>query len=354
MPLIKNLSNESLDFGDIAAKLQKAYPFLKLDAADIRKIKELTPTHTSRVSFDLLDANTALANGWRRVILDEIRWPRLTCSMEAIRSDDAFNCRLTDYIQNRIQLIPTGALEETKEEAKYQLEVKNTTQQTVVVKSGEIKWASGPKIEFDRNIDLCNLMPGRMIKIQVGIEWGINRTHASFSNFHGVLYRPITIAGKALDMSGDLPPSYQVHPDGYRLGLTCEEMIDPVAVARMGWRTMIEKLEAAATLITDFETRQKERGALAMPYLTDALMVTQIRGGVIRYEFHGETLTLTNLITWYAYLADPSISFLQPGDDHPEDPSSLIRIVHKDHAKLLATAARSAAKDCEAILKGFK
>jgi DNA-directed RNA polymerase subunit L len=375
MPVVKNVATENLEFGDIAAKLQKAYPFLKLDQNDIRKIKELTPTHTRRIAYDLTEANTALANGWRRIMLDEIRWPRLTCQMDAIRSDDAFCARLTDYIQNRIQLIPTGWLEEPssaekddkadkeggakKEPTVLQLDVKNQGQQTVVIKSGEIKHVSGPKIEFDPRIDICNLMPGRMLKIHITVEWGINRTHASFSNFHGVLYRPLTIEGKTLQRDADgafvaLPPSYRVHPDGYRLGLTCETMIDPNMAAAMGWRTMVEKLERAAERISEFETRIKERGVHAMPYLTDALTVTQIRGGVIRYEFKGETLTLTNLIAWYAYINDSSITFLQPGDDHPEDPSSLIRIVHKDHAKLLGNAARAAAKDAVAILKAFK
>lgn len=349
MPIIKNIQVEKLEFGDIAARLQRAYPFLKLDQTDIRKIKELTPGSTQRIAFDLLEANTALANGWRRVVLDELRWPRLTCAMEDIRTDDAFNARLTDYIQNRIQLIPTAWLVESEKKSRYELNVANTTQQNTVVKSNEIRHVAGPEIKFDTRIDLCNLMPGRMIKIQIEVEWGINRDHASFNNFHGVIYRALTIAGRAIPEK--LPPSYSVHPDGYHLGLTSEAMVDPHMVATMAWRTIDEKLDRAAANVAAFAAQMKAGGTL--PYLSDALSVTQIRGGIIRYEFKAETLTLTNLVAWYAYQADPSVTYLQPGDDHPEDPSSLIRIVHKDHARLLENAARAALRDVREILRAF-
>jgi DNA-directed RNA polymerase subunit L len=393
---VKNVQTEELDFGDIAGKLEKAYPFLKLDQTDRRRIKELTPTHTRRVQFEVT-ASTALANGWRRTMLDEIEWPRFTCSMQDdIRTDDAFNSRLTDYIQNRLNLIPTsylaspesgtldtdedkltpvqlqpeglaaggdadadGGLRQDKHarlHPKYKIDVKNTTQQNMIVRSSDIEHVSGPKITWDRNIDICNLMPGRFIRVQIGLEWGINRTHATFSNFHGVLYRPLSVpdgkSSKELDYE-KMPPSYSVHPDRYRLGLTCEEFVDPRVSAKLGWQTLAAKLQTAATRIQEFAERIRERKEHAMPYLTDYLTVTQIRGGVIRYEFKGETLTLTNIIAWYAYDADRSVSYLQVGDDHPEDASSLIRIVHKDHARVLEQAAVKAAKDCETLVKAF-
>lgn len=363
---VKNVQIEDLEFGDVAAKLEKAYPFLKLDQAERKRIKELTPTHTRRVKFDVV-ASTAIANGWRRVILDEIVWPRFTCSMQDdIRSDDAFNARLTDYIQNRVQLIPTSYLapdkdaeddkddkEEKKDDKKekkdnkkpvYKIDVKNATQQGMIVRSSDIEHVSGPKLTWDHNVDICNLMPGRFVRVQIGVDWGVNRNYATYSNFHGVLYRPLTVAKAALNYE-KLPPSYSVHPDSYMLGLTCEEFVDPKMVARLGWQTLVDKLSVAATRIAEFNGK--------LPYITDHLLVTQIRGGVIRYEFKGETLTLTNIISWYAYEADRSVTYLQAGDDHPEDPSSLIRIVHADHARLLAQAATRAAKDCETLMKAF-
>lgn len=351
-PSVKNIEITECAFGDIAAQLKKAYPYIQLDAAAQRQIKELTPNHTRKIQFDLT-ANTALANGWRRVMLDEVEWPRLNCGMDNIITDDPFCRRLTDYIQNRVQLIPTSYLTNDKVYV-GQLDVKNDTQQNIIVQSSAIQMQIKNKDKSDKvdrfwneMIDLCILMPGRSIKISFTVEWGINRSHASYSSFNSMLFQPLD-AGKPIDMREEkLAPSYSVHPGAYRLGFACESMIDPRHSARLGWKTIIEKLERAAKAISDFQDKQ------TLPYLTDYLHITQIKGGVMRYEFKGETRSITNILAWYSYVLDRSITFINAGDDHPEDPSSLVRIVHKDHAKLLREAATSALKDCEIIIKAF-
>lgn len=351
---VKNIKIEEFKFGDLSAQLKKAYPFLSLSADDDKKIKELTPTHIRSIVYDLVGANTALANGARRVLLDEVEWPRLTCGMDDIKSDDPFCQRMTDYIQNRLWLIPTSYVRKTDKPFHITLDVKNSTTQPIIVKSRELQVKDAPKgFEFAKEVCITELLPGRFIKIQVTVEWGQNLSHASFSNFNGLIYRPLQHFGAGEKSSPDLleklVPSYSVHPTDYRLGFTCEQFVDPVESCLLAWQTIIDKLKTAHINIASFK-EQKE----ALPYISDHLVVTQIKGNRIKYEFMNETYTLGNFLSWYAYQIDTSIAYILCGDDHPEDLSVVIKITHKDHASLLQQATVAAVKDIEMIMKQIK
>lgn len=350
---VANTQVGELKFGNLADKLKKAYPFLTLTSDDEKQITKLTPTHTRTLVYDLLNSNTALANGWRRVMLDEIEWPRLTCSMDDIKTDDPFCQRMTDYIQNRVWLIPTSYVAKSDKPFTFTIDVKNTTTSVIIVKSSSITVKDAPKnFEFAQEIDIIELLPGRFIKIHITCEWGINLSHASYSNFHGVVYRPLEYFGSgevsSQSLMDKLPPSYSVHPKDYRLGFTCESFVDPVKSCILGWETIIEKLNRAASHIEAFK-KQKE----TLPYISDYLTVQQIKGNRIRYEFMFETYTLGNLLSWYAYQLDTSIAYIMCGDDHPEDKSVVLKITHKDHATLLQNAITAAVKDCKKIIDQF-
>lgn len=353
MSKVHNIKTEEVTFGNLSEKLKKAYPFLTLTAADDKRIKELTPTHTKTLVFDLMKSNTALANGFRRVMLDEIEWPRLTCGMDDIKTDDPYCQRMTDYIQNRIWLIPTCYVARSDKPYSFTLDVKNTTVQPIIIKSRDIIAKDAPKnFVFATEDDVIELLPGRFLKIQITLEWGQNLTHASFSNFNGLIYRPLEYFGSGPKSSpalmDKLPPSYSVHPEDYRLGFSCEQYVDPKSSCIAGWETIIKKLKTASEHIAQFKN-QKE----ALPYISDFLHVTQIKGGRIKYEFMHETYTLGNLLSWYAYQLDKSIAYILCGDDHPEDLSVVVKISHKDHANLLQMAAAAAVKECESIVRQF-
>jgi DNA-directed RNA polymerase subunit L len=337
---VTKIEIKELRVADVAAKLRRAYPFIALSADDEKEIRRLAPEHaTTSAVFTIRDANTALANGWRRTILDEMVFPRFTCALEDIKTDDPYCQRLTDYIQNRIWLVPTSYIAPDTDAATFVLDVKNATTANIVVKSREIKPAKPSKFDWAKEIDLLELQPGRSIHITISLEWGINRSHASFSKFHGMIYEPL-----GYDMTAP-PASTTVHPRDYRLGLHCSTLVDAKASVIMGWRCMRDKLAVAAEHITAF---QKVK---TLPYITTALNVTQIKGDRIRYEFFKETYTLGNLLSWYAYQLDKSVAYIFAGDDHPEDDSILVKITHPDHAALLIAAARAAIADIDAILK---
>lgn len=341
MPRVEKIKVEELKYDKIVPQLEKAYPFLKLSKDDLKTIVEKTPSHQTRISYELLDANTALANGWRRTMIDEIEYPRLTCAMTDVKSDDPFCQRMTDYIQNRIWLIPTSYLERGAT-IKMELDVKNLTTETRIVKSSEIRFvgAANKTLKWAQEVDVMELQPGRFLKIPITVEWGYNYTHASFSSFHSIVYRP-------LEFKEPYPPSYTVHPKNYLLGCQMDIFCDPKKMVRLGWETIRDRVERAREFVAEFQKISK------LPYLSADMNVSQLKGQRVQYEFVNESYTLSNLLAWYVYQADPDIKLVHAGDDHPEDASTLLKINHTDHAKILIRACEMIERDLKAIIARF-
>lgn len=349
--MISNIKVTESNYDKLVSDVTHAYKFLQLSKTDRETIERLKPTHPRRITFDVKNSNTAICNAFRRVMLDEIKWPRLTCAMEDIKTDDAFCQRLTDYIQNRIWLAPTGFMDAGEKAPQLQLDVKNLTAETIIVTTADIKLVSGKKIEFSQKVELTELLPGRYLRVPITVEWGINRSHATYSNFNALRYVPLQYQKELFDVDSKedkLPSSCSVTPTDYGLGFSCEQFIDPTKACVQGWQTIWNIIDGAQKQIEMFVASKS-----GLPYISDALNVSQLKGDRIKYEFFGESYTLGEILGWYGYMEDPSIDFIMPGDDHPEDQSILIKISHKDHSALLIAAAKTAKKDVERFIKSF-
>lgn len=324
--MISKIKITENNFDNFDKNLMKAYPFLNL-TDHLKKIKSLVPGGTKSISFELRKSSTAMANAIRTMILDEITWPRLTCAIEDIETDDAFAKRMTDYIQSRIWLIPTSYAD--KSEYKFKIDFTNKETYPVIVKSSEIKQISGGKLQFSDKIDVIELKPGKSIKIDISVEWGKNAKHASFSKFHYIKYA-------ALDIDIDKTPSYSVYPTDYLLGFSCEEYIDPMKVLKLLFSEMLARYENALEEVQKFENT---------PYKSEKLNVRTIEGDIQRYEFYNESYAFGNMISWYIFCEDPSIDFVNSGDEHPEDKSILVNIKHPAHKKIMIKALEKIIKD---------
>lgn len=313
-----------LDISKIVPELPE-YKFLKLSDEEHKYAKSLLPEPMYRCRFKI-NACTAIANAFRRVVNDELKWTRITCKITNIDTDDPFAQRLTDNIQNRIQLIPCNM-----GEGELELNFHNHTPAPVMVKSSEIKHKIA-NFEFPKNIDITEILPNRYINIKMETETGVGGQHAGFRAVSSVYYEAEDV-GKY--------ESYAGHPDKYYLGFDCENFVDPKMIVKLTFDAIIDKLEIAQSAIEDFQT---------IPYKSEKLAVSQIAGGIIRYEFFGETRTLTNILSYFAYLQDPDIAFVMAGDDYPNDPSSLVKIIHKDHKGVLISACKNAIKTIKKII----
>ena len=341
MIAIRNVKVERYGYSGLFEKLSVAYPEVKFSAEQRVAATKLIPQDSSSYTYELHNINTALANGWRRVIQDELEFPRFNCELKDIKSTDMFCAKMTDYVQNRIYLIPTQYLPcpsdpdlkkglDSKKHT-YTISVKNNTTDKIEVTSADIKTES--KFEWNRNIGIIEIRPGCTFDASLTLEWGINKTHGSFAKLGPVQYQ-------ALDFP-DYPAAATVVVKNYRLGITTGQLIDPKFVTILAWKTLRLKMQAAATAIGEIKV---------LPHVAPTLKVSTIRGDRIQYEFLGETATVTNILAWYGYTLDPSISFIAAGDNHIEDLSRVVNITHPEHQKLLQTAAARSVKDIDAIL----
>lgn len=343
---IKNYQVEDNKFDDIIEKIKGAYPTLTLSSEQKKRILSKIPKYYYRtIKYEVHGAHLCISNGWRRTMIDEIEYPRLSIRMDDIKTDDPYNARLTDYIQTRIYLIPTSYVEQTDEYKKVKLEIniKNDTQKNIIVKSSDIQVIDGDcPIEWSPNIDLITLRPGFYLKIPISIEWGKNNIHHTFSCFARTTAYPLMVHEYK---NADLPSSLTVHPMDHVHAVEVLSFTKPKDAILLGWNTLLATITRAINALELVDD---------VPYQSDELKVTLAEGNRIRYEFFNETITLTEIIAWYAYQLDTSIKLIFAGDDHPEDKSSLIYINHPDHIQLLLNGAKEASKIIRSIIQQFK
>lgn len=340
-PEVKNIKITTLGYDNIVATLQDKYKMLKWTAKDTSAVEKMMPPVLKQIRFELRNANTAIANAWRRVMLDELVFPRLKVHTQDIKSDDAFCQRLTDYIQSRVHLIATSYMPPTDVKDEFKLSVTNTSSELVTVTSADIK-GDHKGFDWDRRIELIELHPGKTISMKIGIEWGNNIT--------GHFYAVGPIHYFPLDFKEPLPKSNTLHPKDYELGCTVQsDLRDPVEMCLLGWNTLLAKLERCMNTLAEFK---KSGGNI--PYSSAALKVTRSKGALVVYEFLGETYSTVNILTWYAYVRDSAIKYIQAGDAHQEDPSKLIRINHPDHLNLLIAGCEMSIGEVKSIASNFK
>jgi hypothetical protein len=332
------------DYKDLFSKINREYPDVKLTGSEITNLTSLVPEPETSFRYTLIGINTELANAWRRIMLDEIVYPQFACTMSDISSTDDFVQRTTDYIANRINLIPISYIPQDTKIEHFTIHVRNSTPPDrhlrTDVTSADIKWSGTGTcpIRWDQKIAITELLPGREIRIKITIEWGVGLKSGTYSKFGPLLYRPI-------EYKEPFPSSYTVHPTAFELGVTCCSLIDPKWANILGWRTLSNKLNSCITRL------QELKGG--PPHITPHLDISMVEGEKIRYRFIAETLSLVNVLAWYCYKVDPTIPYVNAGDEHLEDPYRTLHIIHPEYHQLIITAARLALKDIDTIIGLF-
>lgn len=363
-PHVSNFRIIKKSFDNVERDLVKGYPFAHFSKDESAKLRSLLPKAGYTLTFDLKDVNVCIANGYRRVMLDEIVHPHFNTQYGMIDTDDDFCGASRFYIRDKINMIPISYVpppplvhddtEDTATEYKFELNVQSTVDSKMAINSNMIKPLNkaSEKIRWSENIDITYLGPGKRIKIEIVLKWGINRENATHSHFGPVTFAAKGYASDKKLKRGELPtlpPSYQLITDNFSLGFSCEWFDDPYQSCMLGWQTMLEKLQKTIVYFDEFIDNDS-----TIPHQTNFMNVTQTKDKLIRYELVGESYTLSNILSWYGYKLDTSIAHIRSGDDHPEDNSTLVMINHPEHAELLRKAAKAAIVDIENIISQFK
>jgi hypothetical protein len=352
-PTIENLKITNKNYDNLVKDLEKGYSDMEFNNDFKKTVKSLIPKYYyNTIEYELHNVELALSNGWRRIMIDEIEYPRLSTRMDDIKTDDEFNCRLTDYIQSRIYLIPMNYVpyNESIKKAKFEINITNDDSEEMIVRSSDIKYLGNDDskdnkcpIEWSPDVDIITLRSTKSIRIPINIEWGKNLNHHTYCCFARVSAFPL-----GSDTDKELPSSMTMHPTVHVNRAWILSFTNATEAVLLGWKTLLNILKKAHMALNDFKNNSK------MPYSTQQLKVQIADAGKIRYEFFNETRTLTEIICRYSYLVYPDIKLICAGDDHPEDKSSLIYINHADHNNLLISGTQNAIKIVEKIIKLFK
>lgn len=270
--------------------------------------------------------------------------------------------------------IKKGSLKDQKEKKENKENKENKEEELPSISAGTgFKWKS--------HIEICRLMPTMVFKADLTIQWGQNKKHASFSNFGNIRYKPLeyfkinkiqnnkviydkktykmptdkeekALAKRGLPMR---PHSYSIHPTKYELGcLHLPSLYEPKKAVWFGWNKLYSLLSDASEKVKTYSRHQKETKSKTGFYQDDELKVSKDKGRVMRYEFYNHTYTTSQIIRQYVFIQNPSIQYIAPGDDHPNDNSTLVRINHVNHDKIILKALETAMADVKKIRHHFE
>ncbi|MDF1868183.1 MAG: hypothetical protein P1U70_25405 [Saprospiraceae bacterium] len=290
-------------------------------------ISSLIPVDHAGIVHRYDNIPTSIANGWRRTMLDNIRYPRLNATdMTNIITDDPVNQRLTDDIQNQLKTTPNSYLEFMEDPGfEAEISIENTSDNSIVVTTDDIKVTKCGSIprsfKWEKTTRLCMLKAGCSIMIPIKIDWGYSREHVSFGQFGPIRYKPYKIDTSVGNAS--LPPSYSVVPMNYELGLLqCHNYITPLAAVKLGWETLKNIIESAQESLLDV-------GDSKFPYISGSLRIVKSPPNEIHFYFADHCETLGEILAWYAF-QNKSVSFIVAGKTAPYAEEVRIKMVLDD------------------------
>ena len=135
----------------------------------------------------------ALANGLRRVLLDEIKTFTFETSESTLETNDPY---LTFDLLRSLEFIRFLDPFIEPKEKEFFIKIKNVGLEPIAILSTHICFKSGKPVEFVEVWEIGTLSPGCHLAIsKICITSGIGRVHAKFSAVFGpVTYRPTDVA----------------------------------------------------------------------------------------------------------------------------------------------------------------
>lgn len=332
-----------------------------------KNIKSLIPANQSSYTFQLTNSNTQLANAFRRILSSELPARYLDCSDEMdIDTDDPKLARCREYIIQRINSISIDQEAAEKLDSdkisklQFVLEDKNTDQNTLSIydkvvlsssinlyemddKGKYIKVDNNQKyFKFSQTIRITHLKKAKSVRIKIYLN-----TDNSF-NYHGISRGSYTF--KPIEFKEPYPPSYTVHPKNYELSITNNRLTNCKWYTSKIFTTLQERLE---TVLSDFQLASKD---IVIPYTSQKLRIEKLVGdeSKFKYKIFDETQTIGNLIAWYTYKLDETISLCNCGNDHPRDPYIVITIIHDNHINHLIKGTQKCIDDVKKVISQLK
>lgn len=353
-----SVKNINITEFNIISELNKDKKLLEckkyLSPQEIKNIEKYLPSHPKiYMSFELLDANTDLANSIRRCLIGEMEVLAFDFDEYVdLNSSDIFI--LSDVIKKQICLLRINQEISNYEKWKIYLHKENKTDEIIDVLSSDIVVMNNSKQIRDlmsNNIVLCRLRPGERIEINnIKICKGIAKTDAGkFSLLSNVTYKILDVNPLSHNESGSITgvSSLISNPTRFYIEFsTHRNIFQPKQVIVRCCDTLIQRLQYIYEEIKNISDD-------ALSYYSSSIEIEHTNN-VKHVKLIGEYWTLINVICRYCYiLTDMNIKYVSPSLIHPEKEIGVINITHPEFSTLIQNSIKKIIEDLNSIKSSF-
>ena len=304
MPSAKIIANKSSSIS-----LSKNY-------ASLSKLIPLVVNNT--LTFELKNANCALANAIRRTLISEMPIKHLTVSLTDIKTTDPYV--IGEAIRKRIEMIPIS--QSTDEDSVFAVRFENNTDGYIDVSSSEIK-LNGVASSKDilPSIPICDINSGTSFTIndiRVVESYGFDNSRASIGR----------VAYEMIDQDFTVP-SVMSEPTSFRLEVETAGVINPVEMVKKAIDNLISRLDQ----------------------IDYSLNVVEF--DIYKLTIPNETHSIGRLLSWYVYQKEPTIKYVASRVPHPSQRECILDIHHPQGEALCKKAVEDIKNDLVSLRKTF-
>lgn len=311
-------------------QLGKDNPLPKhLDTPENRKlIPEIRRHH---VYFELKNVSTAIVNGIRRVLLDELEGKKLQVEQDDIETDD--DNILWPCLQKQIECIRIN--QEIPTNCRFTLETKNKLTMPQMITTESLVTDSDLKIiPFNKTYRIITLREGKYLKLlNVRVVVG---TGTLYSNVVACRFKPLDVEmydrGKGIS-------SNKCNPRHFSFEFETNGTVDVSKLLASACKYIYDRCEKYLTELEHVDTAKKEHSSNMLDIYKS--------GDVTKFKFKNDTYTICNLVSYSIYENHPDISLSKFGVVHPLEKITIFDLKAKDPRKLMIEAF-------EQIIKSFK
>lgn len=331
------------------------------------------PLAQEKVRIEIAGVPTAVANGLRRVLKDEMRGRCLTFDREGFKREESTDRFMDhDFVLTRMRMIPLRPQipEQVVKNLRLSLFAENTSDNVMTVYSGDLVVAQGDLSEplFNPTHELAFLQPGCTLRIDdIYLAEGFGRQDAAFIVAVRTVSRPLDLeevpraethdsGGKATEQSGFTESSLVANPRRHEISAFFP------AVPEGGHVSLVAVCDACAVVM---ERLRFIQGVLQTPGATqrasNAYYLTSAEDGGRTKGILGirdETDTIGNILARSVYELAPDISFVGY-TCIPHESVMKLTVIHAvaeadEIRKIVERAIRHAHGTFNAIQRGVK
>lgn len=365
--LVKNITIKEVNFKqrlreinqDKNKSLKNALSYIEFLNSGIDGESLLPERSKFEVDFDIHDTCSGFANGIRKCIIDEIPICSMTMDEEMFETNDRYI--LSDDLQKNIDLIPILQEIDIEKAKKWKisLDVLNSTDEVISVKSGDIEIYEGKKkiaVEsiMSSNISIMDLHPAKFLRIkEIRIIQGFSKDDsAKFATVSNTRYEIQDMKPLAHNIEEkDSGTSSLTHdPTKFHIGYTTYRNVkDPKIIILKCCDTLGERLSAFSK---ELDNIQEDKKTKVISHFSTFLDV-ETKNDFKFFNFKNESWTLVNMISQYCFLLDKNIPFVAPAIIHPSTEIGVVKIKHRNPVKIIKDAIGSIQRDIEILKKAF-